>query len=264
MSDFDYRDYPSAQLFDESYGFWIIPGLVKWLSPSEAAILLRPSEKGRSTVVFPSSQVCLVRFDCDMAWPEDESIDQRLRSITKLWVFVAVGQVATPLRVVPRPLSFVFRPKSGFDLTIPLEPPLSYDELNIIGVKYHSIATINDSENRYIKSEQDAEELCRYLRKLPSFWLHANRFEGSELHIGVDVNGAVVDYVDIKRGIKLISLNLACMSKDVVRQKIDPLPYMELETERRHLIPVEKGLDILRTFLVTGEPADLVPWPDDN
>jgi len=265
MADFDlHRDYPLAQFLDESCGCWIVPGLVKGLSPTEAVILLRPSEKGHFKVVFPSSQVCLVQFRCDKAWPENETINQRLRTTTKLWVFVAVGQVATLLRVVPRPLSFVFSPSDEFDLTIPLEPSLSSDEWHRLGLTYHSIATINEVETRYINSEHDTDELCHYLRQLPSFWLQASRFEGGELDVAADSNGAMVSYLDIKRSIKMISVNRANRGKDTVRVRVAALPNMELETERRHLIPVEKGLDILRTFLVTGEPADMVPWPDDK
>jgi hypothetical protein len=259
-----HRDYPLARILDESSGFWIVPGLVKGLSPSEAAILLCPSEKGRFEVVFPSLQVCLVHINCDKVWPESETIEQRLRSITKLWMFVVTGQVATVLRLVPRPLSFVFSPSGCFDLTIPLEPSLSSDEWHRLGMKYHSIVTINDIENRYISSEQDAEELCRYLRQLPSFWLQATRFEGRELDVAVNTNGAMVSYLDIKHSVKMTSMDSTNPRKDIVRMRVSALPELELETECCHLIPIEKGLDILRTFLVTGEPADMVSWPDDT
>jgi hypothetical protein len=259
-----HRDYPLAQILNDSTGFWIVPGLVKGLSPSEAVIVLRPSEKGRFEVVFPSSQVCLAHFYCDKTWPESETIEQGLRSITRLWVFVAAGQVADLIRVVPRPLSFIFSLEGRSTLTIPMEPSLSTAEWHRLGMKHVSVVTINEDERRHIGSEQEAEELCRHLRQLPSFWLHASRFEGGELDVAADTNGAMVSYLDIKRAIKMTSMNPTNRGKDIVRVKVDALPDMELETERRHLIPVEKGLDILHTFLVTGEPTNMVPWPDDN
>lgn len=265
MSAFQvHRDYPLAKILDESTGYWIIPGVVKGLSHSEAVLLLRLSEKGRSEVVFPSSQVCLVHFYCDNAWSEIETIDQRLRSITKLWVFVAAEQVATLIRVVPRPLSFIFSLKFRSTLTIPLEPPLSPAEWDRLGLKHVAAVLINDNERRYVGSELDAEELCRHLSLLPSFWLHATRVEGGELDVSRDANGIVADYADMKRGIKLISLNPNSTRKEIVRQRIEALPYMELETERRHLIPIERGLHILRIFLSTGKPVEMVPWPLDN
>jgi hypothetical protein len=265
MATFElHREYPLAQVFDGPSGFWIVPGLVKELSPAEAVILLRPSEKGRSEVVFSSSQVCLVHFFCDKAWPESEAIDRRLRSITKLWVFVASEQVATLLRVVPRPLSFIFTLEGRSTLTIPMEPSLSTAEWHGLGMRHVSVVTINEDERRHVGSEQDAAELCRYLRRLPSFWLHASRFEGGELDVAAAPNGAMVSYLDIKRATKMVSMNSADPSKDIVRVRVDALPDLEVEIERRHLIPVERGLGILRTFLATGEPIDMVPWPGDD
>jgi len=264
MATFEFhREYPLAQILDEPSGFWIVPGLVKGLSPSEAVILLRPSEKGRFEVVFSSSQACLVHFFCDKAWPDSEAIDRRLRSITKLWVFVASGQVAALLRVVPRPLSCIFTLEGRSTLTIPMEPSLSAAEWHGLGMRHVSVVMINEDERRYVDSEQDAAQLCRYLRQLPSFWLHASRFEAGELDLAAAPNGAMVSYLDIKRATKMISMNPANPGKDIVRVRVDALPDLELEIERRHLIPIERGLEILRIFLTTGEPIDMVPWPGD-
>jgi hypothetical protein len=259
-----HRDYPLAQILDEPFGFWIVPGLVKGLSCSEAFILLRPFEKGGFEVVFPSSQVCLVHFYFDKSWAESETVNQRLRSIAKLWVFVAMEKVAALIRVVPRPLSFIFSLNGRSTLTIPLEPSLSTDEWHRLGMEHVSVVTINEDECRHVGSEQDAEELCRYLRQLPSFWLHASRFEGGELDVGSDANGATVFYLNINRATKLISMNSANLKKDIVRMKVDALPDLELETERRHLIPLERALGILQSFLYKGEPIDMVPWPVDD
>jgi hypothetical protein len=74
----------------------------------------------------------------------------------------------------------------------------------------------------------------------------------------------MVSYLDIKRATKMVSMNSADPSKDIVRVRVDALPDLEVEIERRHLIPVERGLGILRTFLATGEPIDMVPWPGDD
>lgn len=265
MPNFElYRDYPLAQIVDETFGDWIAPRLLKRVSFSEAVLLLRPSEKGRFEVVFPSSQVCLVRFCCEKAWPENGTIEQWVRSITKLWVFVAVEEVATLFRVVPRPLSFVFSPNGWFDLTIPMEPSLSSDEWNRLGLTYHSIVTINEGESRYISSDNDAEELCQYLRQMPSFCLQAVRRQGDMLDLSLDRHGALVNYLDIKRSVKKISLNNDSQDKRLIRMKIDALPNLDLEVEAYHLIPLERGLGLLRSFLSHGEPAEMVRWPLDD
>jgi hypothetical protein len=258
------RDYPLAQILEESSGFWIVPGLVRGMSPSEAVILLRLSENGRFEVVFPSSQACLVRFYCDRSWLEIEAVDQRLRNITKLWVFVVTGQVAALIRVVPMPLSFTFSLEGRSTLTIPMEPSLSAAEWDRLGIKHVAVVTINEAERRYVGSEQDAEELSRHLRQLSSFWLHASRFEGDELDVGADANGAAVFYLNIKRGIKQISMNQAESKRDMIKMNIDALPELDLETERRHLIPLEGALGILRSFLNKGESINMVPWPVDD
>jgi len=258
------RDYPLAQILEQSEGSWIVYGLIKALSSCEALILLCPSEKGSGEVEFPSSEVCLVRFYVDNTSFEGETVYQRLCSITTLWVLVTTNEVATPIRVVPRPISFLRDRHGRFTLTIPMEPSLSTDEWHRLGMNYIAVVTINEDDCRYVRSEQDVEGLYHYIKKLPSFWLHASRFEGDELDVSVDANGAVVDYLDIKRAVKLISLSQSSVKKDIVRQRIEALPHMELETQRRHLIPLEKALDILRSFLKKGEPADMVSWPVDE
>jgi hypothetical protein len=126
-----------------------------------------------------------------------------------------------------------------------------------------STVTINETEARCIADEREVEELCQVLRIRPSFWLYARRVDGVELDMGADVSGATAFYLDMKRGVKLVSLNTTRSDTDIVRMKIDALPEMELETERCHVVPLEEALSILRQFLCQEELDGMVPWPID-
>lgn len=255
------RDYATT-ILDESEGSWIVDRLIRQLSRSEAAILLRPSERECIEVEFASSEVCLVRFS---ASPSNAGpIYERLSNITTLWLFLVSCGVATPIRLIRGGISFLRDRDHRFTLTIPLEPSLSTDEWHRLGTDYLAVVTVNDGDGRRIRSEKDIEDLCQELRALPSFWLHASRFEGDELDLSVDDNGASVFYLDIKRGTKMISEKSGSAQKDTVKIKIDALPHMDVEIERRHLIPFERGLAILRAFLNRRELGDMVHWPVED
>jgi len=258
------RGYPLAQILAESVGSWIVEGLIKELSPSEAIILLRPTSQNDVKIDFLSAEECLVHFYRNTSSAEKQTLYQRLGNLKALWVFVVKENVGTPIRVVSRPISFQLNPSGRFTLSIPMTPPLSPDEWHWLGVGHIATATLNESDSRLIRSESDIEELCQSLRGLPSFCVHAIRFEGDMLDVSVDSHGALVNYLDLKRSVKKTSINPDSREKRLVRMKIDALPNLDLEVERRHLIPLEKGLDLLRSFLIKGEPVEMVRWPLDD
>jgi len=121
---------------------------------------------------------------------------------------------------------------------------------------------LNGTNGRRIVSEQEAEEACRYLAGLPSYWLTARRQDGTQLDVAADHSDSAVFYLDTGRSVKLSSLGPFVSDTEVVRMTVDVLPEMELEFERRHLVPREDALDMLRQFLVGDVPPGLVPWPD--
>jgi hypothetical protein len=126
-----------------------------------------------------------------------------------------------------------------------------------------SAVTVNGTEGRRIAGEREVEELCHSLRALPSFLLQASRYDGVELDLAADANGATVFYLDMKRGVKMASAAPSASGGDIVRMRIDALPEMELEIERRHLVPLEEALAILRQFLSQRELNGMLPWPVD-
>lgn len=258
------RDYPLAQILEESLGCWIVPGLIKGLSASQAVILLRPSEKQPNVEIEALSvEECLVHFSCDTS-AKNQTIYQQLGNLKTLWVFVARNDMGTLFRAVSRPVSFRLNPAGRFTLSIPMSPPLSVDELHQLGAEHFATVTINENDRHFISSQSDIEEMFQHLRAMPSFCLQAVRREGDMLDLSVDRHGALVNYLDIRRSVKKVSLNNDSQDKRFIRIKIDALPDLDLEVEGYHLVPLERGLDLLRFFLSHGEPAEMVRWPLDN
>src|SRR5581483_337353 len=66
MPTFDLnKRYPLSWLSNESEGNWVVRGLIKVLSPSEAIVFLVQSPDKAYGFDFPSSKECLVRFRVD-------------------------------------------------------------------------------------------------------------------------------------------------------------------------------------------------------
>lgn len=256
--------YPLTWLSNESEGYWVVDGLIKALSPSEAIVFLAQSTDGVVRHDFPSSKVCLVGFRSDKVATNVENVEEALCDIKKLWVMLVEESAVVPIRVVLRPISFAFNRYGQSSLTVPMSPPLNADEWERLGLKYTSLAVVNTTEEHRIATERDVEELCRYLTTMSSFFLQASRFEGSQLDVTADENGVSVFFLDIDRGVKLISLNRSCTDVESVVRKVDAVFDLDAETERRHLITLERALGILRAFLNKGEPIDMVPWPLDD
>ena len=265
MIDFELgRKYPLAQILEESLGCWIVPGLIKGTSTSQAVILLRPSEELPNVEIQALSvEECLVHFSCDIP-AKNQTIYQQLGNLKTLWVFVAKNDMGTLFRVVSRPVSFRLNPAGRFTLSIPMSPPLSVDELHQLGADHFATVTVNENDHRLIRSQSDIEQLFRHLRGMPSFCLQVVRREGDMLDLSVDRHGALVNYLDIRRSVKKVSHNNDSQDRRFIRMKIDALPNLDLEVERYHLVPLERGLGLLRYFLSHGEPAEMVRWPLDD
>jgi hypothetical protein len=126
---------------------------------------------------------------------------------------------------------------------------------------------VNWAEVHPVASGDEAERLCGMLAGLPAFTAHATGPAGESgpaLDVIVESGSAVVDFLDIDRGVKLASRNSACSERDIVSLANDAYPELQLdqiEVERRDLISPSRAVAILRHFLLTGEPIDLVPWP---
>lgn len=129
---------------------------------------------------------------------------------------------------------------------------------------------VNWAEEHPVASGDDVERLCGLLAGLPAFTAHATGPAGEggpALDVIAESGRAVVSFLDIGRGVKLASRNPACPDRDIVSLANDAYPELQLhqiEVERRDLISPGWAVAILRHFLLTGEPIDLVPWPPDD
>ena len=124
-------------------------------------------------------------------------------------------------------------------------------------------------EHRVVSAE-DADRLCGWLARCPAFTAHVNGSDGERggtLDVVVESGRALVSFLDIGCGVKLASRNPDCTVRDVVSLRNDDYPELQLdqvEVERRDLISPEWAVAILRRFLASGEPTDLVVWPPED
>lgn len=129
---------------------------------------------------------------------------------------------------------------------------------------------VNRTDECLVARPEDVDCLCARLASLPVFTadvLGERGYSGPTLGLIVESGRALVDYLDVDRGIKLASRDEACTRRGVVSLRNDAYPELELdqvEVHYRDLIPPERALSILRHYLVTGEVLDLVSWPPDD
>jgi hypothetical protein len=129
---------------------------------------------------------------------------------------------------------------------------------------------VNRTEERRTASARDVDFLCSHLAGLPVFAVHVTGEggeQGGTLDVIVESGRALVGFLDIGRGIKLSSRDETCAQRGVVSLRNDAYPALELdqiEVHRRDLISPARALSILRHYLNTGEPIDLVRWPPDD
>ncbi len=87
------------------------------------------------------------------------------------------------------------------------------------------------------------------------------------LSIIVESERAHAFFMDMKQGVKLVSRDQACTLRRIVSLRNDAYPELELdqiEVQQRSLISPDRVLAILRHYLKTGEPIELVPWPSPD
>jgi hypothetical protein len=129
---------------------------------------------------------------------------------------------------------------------------------------------VNWAAEHRVASAEDADQLCERLAQLPAFTCHVTGPDGERggtFDVIVESGRALVSFLDISRGVKLASRNPDCAARDIVSLQNDEFPELQLdhvEVERRDLISPAWAVAILRRFLVSGEPTDLVVWPPED
>lgn len=129
---------------------------------------------------------------------------------------------------------------------------------------------LNSAAEHRIASAEDADRLCVRLAQLPAFTAHVTGPDGERggtLDVIVESGRALVSFLDIGRAVKLASRQPGCAARDIVSLRNDEIPELQfdqVEVERRDLISPEWAVAILRRFLASGEPTDLVVWPPED
>ncbi len=125
-------------------------------------------------------------------------------------------------------------------------------------------------EEIQITNQEDVASLCARLTEIPVFWVYVSSEEKNgrrTLDVIVESGRALVSFLDLDRGIKLASQNDACYQRGTTSLRNDGYPDLQLdqiEVHYRDLISPEPAIRILRHYLLTGEPIDLVNWPPDD
>jgi hypothetical protein len=129
---------------------------------------------------------------------------------------------------------------------------------------------VNRADERRVAQPEDVDRLCADLagrRVFTADVLGERRYGGATLDLIVQSGRAAVFYMDIDRGIKLISRDGTCTRRGTLSLRNDDYPELELdqvEVHWRDLISPERAISILRHYLFTGEAIELVRWPSDD
>jgi hypothetical protein len=128
---------------------------------------------------------------------------------------------------------------------------------------------VNQTAERQVASADEADCLCNQLAERPVFTVAVYGERGCDpsLDIIVESGRAHAFYMDMERGVKLGSRDQACTQRGIVSLRNDAYPDLDLdqvEVQYRSLISPDRAVAILRHYLKTGEPIDLVPWPSPD
>lgn len=129
--------------------------------------------------------------------------------------------------------------------------------------------SVNHVHKYSVATPDDVEELCKHVAAMPAFVTMATPEgeSGTFLTVIAESGRASVDFMDLGRAVKLASQDENCTRRGFVWLKNDAYPQLELdqiEVQYRGLIARERAMAILRHYLTTGEPTDMVPWPPED
>ncbi len=128
---------------------------------------------------------------------------------------------------------------------------------------------VNQTAEYRVATPERADALCNELAERPVFTADAYGGQGCDpsLSIFVESGRAHAFYMDMARRVKLVSRDQTCIERGIVSLRNDAYPNLDLhliEVQRRSLISPSRAIAILRHYLKTGEPIDLIPWPSPD
>src|SRR5262245_53625586 len=125
---------------------------------------------------------------------------------------------------------------------------------------------VNQTAEHWVAASTEADTLCNELAHRPVFTVNVYSGQGCDpsLDIIVESGRAHVFYMNLAQQVKLVSRDETCTERRTVSLRNDDYPDLDLdliEVQQRSLISTDRALAILRHYLQTGDPIDLVPWP---
>jgi hypothetical protein len=128
---------------------------------------------------------------------------------------------------------------------------------------------VNQTAEHRVTTAEEADSLCNQLAERSVFTanVYGEQPYDPSLDIIVESGRATAFYLNMERGVKLASRDQMCTERSTVSLRNDAYPDLDLdlvEVPRRSLISPDRALAILRHYLKTGEPIDLVPWPSPD
>jgi hypothetical protein len=128
---------------------------------------------------------------------------------------------------------------------------------------------VNQTAEYRVATAGEADSLCNQLAERPVFTANVHPEQGCDpcLDIVVEAGRAHAFYLDIARQLKLVSRDQTCGQRGIVSLRNDAYPGLDLDqvtVQSRSLISPDRAIAILRHYLKTGEPTDMVPWPSPD
>ena len=128
---------------------------------------------------------------------------------------------------------------------------------------------VNQTAEYRVSATEDADSLCNQLAERSVFTANVCGEQSCDpsLDIIVESGRAHAFFLNLEGGVKLVSRDQMCGERGIVSLRNDAYPDLDLdliEVQRRSLISTDQALAILRHYLKTGEPIDLVPWPSPD
>jgi hypothetical protein len=128
---------------------------------------------------------------------------------------------------------------------------------------------VNQTTEHRVTTSDEADSLCDQLAERSVFVAHVYGEQSYDpsLDIIVESGRATAFYMNMEQGVKLASRDQMCTERDTISLRNDAYPDLVgdlIEVPRRSQISPDRALAILRHYLKSGEPIDLVPWPSPD
>lgn len=231
------------------------------ISQEDALIVFRQPIDRTLPSPYSTKDSCLIWFPSNDPDTLYERLTRQLQDVKRIYLAHMVEHAILPVRVCRGPLQFTQTANRRLTSCVLLEPSLTQEEWLAYGNNWMFQVLVN-CDNYLIFTESDVDELCKRLLSASSFFLSVGRYEGDIFDMLCDHHGCSVSYINFSTQTKLFSIN-EDMPKtgEYVERYVEEIDE-ETEEELRSIIPKEKALSILCSYLRSGEVSGLQSDPE--